>query len=453
MREDSSDMTDTAPRDATSPPLARAKGLVQRFGDPPRTILDGIDLEIRRGEVLALLGPSGCGKSTLLRLLIGLNVPSEGAVECDGAPLVGPRPRTALVFQDFALLPWLSVRDNVAVGVGAEVLGAEERARRVDTVLRLVGLVGTEDALPRELSGGMKQRVGIARALVSQPELLCMDEPFSALDVFTAESLRSEVYRMVSDRDAAEASGLRAPGSVLIITHVIEEAVYLADRIVLLAANPGRISTIVENDVPHPRAYDDERFRALCRTIHDTIVEDQLQAAEIGRPDEPTAEGGSFEPLPDVSLSEVVGLAELLADTGGTRSLAELAELGTREFQDVLEVVRAGEMLDLMRADERTLRLIEGGEAIVQASTPERWQLLARAVSGLPVAGELLPVIRRHDGVVDVEDLAERLEGRLPASEVEGTLERLLIWANATDLVDWDPQAEEVQATDPDGVR
>jgi NitT/TauT family transport system ATP-binding protein len=429
-------------------PLARLSGVVQRFGDPPRTILDGVDLEVRRGEVLALLGPSGCGKSTLLRLLIGLARPSEGTVHCDGRELDGPRPQTALVFQDFALLPWLSVRDNVAVGLGASEIDPAERDHRVDTVLELVGLLGAEDALPRELSGGMKQRVGIARALVSEPELLCMDEPFSALDVFTAESLRSEVYRMVTHRSSEQEPKLRAPESVLLITHIIEEAVYLADRIVLLAANPGRISTIVENDVPHPREYEDESFRALCKRIHDTIVSDQLQAAEIGRPDEPLTEGGALEPLPDVSLSEVSGLVELLADTGGSRSLEELALLGTGSFQHALEVVRAGEMLDLMRADERSLELLDAGRTLVESPISRRPDILGVCVAALPVAEILLPVIEESQGVVDEDSLSERLEGRLPAEELPRTLARFLVWANTTDLVDWDPGAEEVKSAD-----
>lgn len=437
----------------TSEPIAAARGVTRAFGDPPRTVLDGITLDVRRGEVLALLGPSGCGKSTLLRLLIGLLEADQGDVLCHGEPLRGPRPNTALVFQDFALLPWLSVRANIGVGLDTLGLDGEEYERRMDTVLKIVGLVGAEDSLPRELSGGMKQRVGIARALVSEPELLCMDEPFSALDVFTAESLRSEVYRMVSGGEQADqTSGLRAPESVLIITHLIEEAVFLADRIVLLAANPGRISAIIENDAPHPRAYDQERFRALCEEIHDMIVQDQLAAAEIGQSDEPGMKGGSLEPLPAVSLSEVEGLVELLADTDGTRSFEELAELATSEFQDVLEVVRAGEMLDFMKADGQSLHLLRHGDELIQAPLGERIEIFAHCVASLPIAEVLLPVIRGHKGTVDEDELTEALEGRLPEAELDGTLHRFLIWANTTDLIDWDPEADEVKAAEPDEV-
>lgn len=436
---------------STNDTIAAARGVRCSFGEPPRTILEDIDLEVRKGEVLALLGPSGCGKSTLLRILIGLLEPDGGEVTCHGEPLHGPRPGTALVFQDFALLPWLSVRENIAVGLETAGVDAGEHERRMELALELVGLAGAEDSLPRELSGGMKQRVGIARALVSQPELLCMDEPFSALDVFTAENLRSQVYRMVSDRENG-AVGLRAPDSVLIITHLIEEAVYLADRIVLLAANPGRISAIIENDAPHPREYEEPRFRALCREIHDLIVRDQLAAAEIGRPDEPTTTDGALEPLPHVSLSEIEGLCEVLADTEGSRSLEDLGELYPGELQELLEIVRAGEMLDFVHTEQRTVGLIEGGTKLVQAPLGARTELLADAVEALPIAACLLPVIRGHKGTVDEEELASLLEGRLPGSELDQTLHRFLVWANTTDLIDWDPDADEVKAAEADEV-
>lgn len=436
----------------TTEAIAAAHGVTRCFGDPPRIILDKVDLEVRRGEVLALLGPSGCGKSTLLRLLIGLLDVDGGLITCNGEPLHGPRPRTALVFQDFALLPWLSVRANIAVGLDTLGLDVKEYERRMNIVLRLVGLSGAEDSLPRELSGGMKQRVGIARALVSEPELLCMDEPFSSLDVFTAESLRSEVYRMVTNREKAPESGLKAPDSVLLITHLIEEAVYLADRIVLLAANPGRVSAIIENDVPHPREYEEDRFRALCREIHDLIVRDQLAAAEIGQPDEPETVGGELEPLPAVSLSEIEGLCELLSDTEGSRSLGELAKLTTGELQDMLEIVRAGEMLDLMHTENRMLSLLDAGKRLVQAPMRDRHAILAAGVEALPIAGLLLPVIRGHRGTIDEDELTAVLEGRLPRSEVEETLDRFLAWANMTDLIDWDPEADEVKAAQPDDV-
>ncbi len=216
-------------------------------------MLRDVSLAIREGEVVAVLGPSGCGKSTLLRILTGLIAPTSGEVLCHGQGLRGIHPGASIVFQNFALYPWLTVAENVRVGLHRKGLGASEEAGRIRRAIDLVGLEGFEEAFPKELSGGMKQRVGIARALVGGPELLCMDEPFSALDVLTAESLRSEVYGLWSRGDL----GLK---SMLLITHLIEEAVFLGDRIVILASNPGSIRRVLENPLRHPREYRDPRF-------------------------------------------------------------------------------------------------------------------------------------------------------------------------------------------------
>jgi NitT/TauT family transport system ATP-binding protein len=237
-------------------------------------VLDKVSLAVRPGEVLAMLGPSGCGKSTLLRAMVGLLKPTSGTVLAHGKPLEGIHPGVSLVFQNFALFPWLTVQENIGVALNGLGLDAAAGADRVKRCIDLVGLEGFEEAYPKELSGGMKQRVGIARALARGPELLCMDEPFSALDVFTAESLRSEVYRLWSGNGASGQSG-KLPfslKSVVIITHMIDEAVFLADRIVVLASRPGRIRTIIENDVPHPREYQSPAFLRMVQRIHDVIM-------------------------------------------------------------------------------------------------------------------------------------------------------------------------------------
>src|SRR5579862_7519300 len=215
-------------------------------------VLDKVSLAVKPGEVLALLGPSGCGKSTLLRAMVGLLQPTKGTILAHGKPLVGIHPGVSLVFQNFALFPWLTVEENIKVALNGLGLDPETVKDRVTKCIDVVGLEGFEHAYPKELSGGMKQRVGIARALARGPELLCMDEPFSALDVFTAESLRSEVYRLWSGGGSKLPFALK---SVIMITHLIEEAVFLADRIVVMGARPGHIRTIIQNDVPHPREY------------------------------------------------------------------------------------------------------------------------------------------------------------------------------------------------------
>ena len=272
-------MTEQSP--APAQVLCEARGVVQEFPRPqapPLRVLDEIDLAIREGEVVALLGPSGCGKSTLLRIMAGLVQPTKGEVRYRGARLVGMNPGVAIVFQSFALLPWLTATRNVEVVLEALQLRSDEIRRRVDDVIRMVGLVGFEDAYPRELSGGMKQRVGMARALAVHPELLFMDEPFSSVDSLTAESLRSEII------DIWALPG-RYPSSILIVSHDIKEVAWMADRIVILGARPGRIRRVLENHLPRPRDYRSPELAALVDELHDVITGSELPDAPppVGR--------------------------------------------------------------------------------------------------------------------------------------------------------------------------
>src|SRR5215472_1510750 len=216
-------------------------------GKPPVTVLDDISLEVRDGEMLALLGQSGSGKSTILRLMAGLTPPTRGVVLSHGAPLNGINDSLAVVFQSFALYPWLTVQENVQVGLVRRRLEARQERDEIDRALELIGLSGYENAYPKQLSGGMRQRVGFARALVAQPEVLCMDEPFSALDVLTAENLRTQVVDLWrSDTHA----GLK---SIFLVTHDIAEAAFMATRIVIISSHPGRVRTVIVNDLPFPR--------------------------------------------------------------------------------------------------------------------------------------------------------------------------------------------------------
>src|SRR5215475_11710635 len=286
---------------ASSSPLVEVKDVTHRFEREGHdlVVLRDVTLAIREGEVTVVLGPSGCGKSTLLRIMTGLITPTSGEVLRHGAPLQGVHGGAAIVFQSFALYPWLTVTENVAVGLNRTAIRGTAATDRIRRAIDLVGLEGFEEAYPKELSGGMKQRVGIARALVGGPELLCMDEPFSALDVLTAEALRSEVYGLWS----RGGMGLQ---SMLLITHLIEEAVYLADRIIVMGAKPGTVKREVVNALPHPREYRDAAFLELVDEIHAVI-------AEIHLPDvpRPAAAGQHFEPLPAVSINEISGLLEV----------------------------------------------------------------------------------------------------------------------------------------------
>src|ERR1700678_3789448 len=261
----------------TAAPLIELIGIDMRFGEAEgenTKILEDINLTVQANDVLALLGPSGCGKSTIMRILSGLIRPTSGAVKYKGQPMPGVNPGVAMVFQNFALFPWLSVKENILLGLENSTYTPEEREQHFHKSIEMVGLDGYGDVLPKELSGGMKQRVGIARALIMEPEILCMDEPFSALDVLTGETLRNEIGRIAMD----PAAGFKC---LVLVTHNIAEAVFLARNIVVLSAHPGRVQKIVPNPLPYPRDPSSAPFQQLVAQIHAILTNSVLH-------DEPT---------------------------------------------------------------------------------------------------------------------------------------------------------------------
>ena len=318
-------------------------------------VLRDVSLAIKAAEVTVVLGPSGCGKSTLLRILTGLITPTTGEVLCHGLPLRGVDPGAAIVFQSFALYPWLTVTENVDVGLHRTAIRGSEAADRIHRAIDLVGLEGFEEAYPKELSGGMKQRVGIARALVGGPELLCMDEPFSALDVLTAETLRSEVYGLWTRGDL----GLQ---SMLLITHLIEEAVFLGDRIVIMGTNPGAIREVIDNTLPHPREYRSPAFIALVDRIHAVITEIHLPDAPA--PKHLQALRPHLEPLPPAQVEQIVGLLEVVHDQGDSTQLFALASRLRIEFGLAIVVVKAAELLDLVETPRQEVHLTPLGQDV-----------------------------------------------------------------------------------------
>ena len=325
-------------------------------GEPGAAVLSDVSLQIRTGEIVALLGRSGCGKSTLLRLIAGLAQPSEGTVSSDGKPLVGANENAAMVFQSFALFPWLSVLDNVEIGLRAQGVALEETRKRALQAIDVIGLDGFESAFPKELSGGMRQRVGFARALVVQPKILLMDEPFSALDVLTAETLRTDLLDLWQE-------GRIPIKAILMVTHNIEEAVLMADRVVLLASNPGRVAAEIPVTMPHPRDRLNPDFRQLV---------DKIYALMTRRP-EPKPAGpaaaqslGIAMPLPLVSTNSLAGMLEEIAAPpyNGKADLPHLADSLALEIDDLFPL---GETLQLLRlADfvDADITLTPGGKAL-----------------------------------------------------------------------------------------
>jgi NitT/TauT family transport system ATP-binding protein len=419
------------------------QGVGRSFGS--RNALADLNLTVRAGEFIALLGPSGCGKSTLLRILIGLIPPSAGTVEQHGKPLEGIHPGAAVVFQNFALFPWLSVSDNVRVGLNGRPLPAGEAEERVKAVLAAVGLSGHERDYPKELSGGMKQRVGIARALVGRPELLCMDEPFSALDVLTAELLRTEVYRLFTERT----SGL---SSVLLITHLIEEAVFLGDRIVVMGANPGTVRREIVNTVPHPREYRSPAFLQMVELIHDVVTRVHLPEEGEEERVSPAAQAttgpgrrvaGPVAPLPPVRIGEILGLLEILADHGGTMNLFDIDALTDYDFGRTIAVAKGAEMLDFVDTPKNDVVLTDSGRRMVNASTAERPALLRVELLKLGVFCLVIRELAKDpDTPLTGDAVRDLLAERLPTVGASELFETLLNWGRVGQLFDFDAASD-----------
>lgn len=423
---------------SASPPIAEVRHVSKSFqadGKRELVVLRDIDLTVHAGEVVCVLGPSGCGKSTLLRILTGLITASAGEVLCHGQPLHGIHPGAAVVFQSFALYPWLTVVENVRVGAHGKRFSPEEEAARITHVIDLVGLEGFEEAYPKELSGGMKQRVGIARALVGGPELLCMDEPFSALDVLTAESLRSEMYALWARGD----TGLR---SILMITHLIEEAVYLSDRIVVLSTNPGQVREVVTNTLPHPREYHDQAFLALVDHIHEIITtihlpdEAPLPPPGPGRPPR-------IVPLPAAHLGEVIGLLEIVHDHGDRIDLFDLANTLRLEFGRVIVVSKAAELLDLIDTPQQDVVLTTLGREFVQGDINTRKKIMHRQLGGLGLFAYLLRLLESAPGRrLPAEVVIEQLVLALPTEDPETLFQTVIGWGRYGELIGYDADAQ-----------
>jgi len=415
-------------------------------------VLQDVSLEVAPNEILAILGPSGCGKSTLVRVMVGLIPPTRGEVLAHGKPLIGLHPGIALVFQNFGLFPWLTVRQNVEMALASRDVPAEEAQERVTRCIDTVGLGGHQDAFPKELSGGMKQRVGIARAMARAPELLCMDEPFSALDVFTAESLRSEIYNLWIARDGAPGR-LRPPSSlksIVMITHLIEEAVFLADRIVIMGTMPGHIRQILPNTLHHPRDYQSPEFQKMVQHIHGIIVSEHM-------PDEPAAaappagQPPTIEPIPPVELGQVIGLMEIVQDYHGRVDVFTLEKRTDAEFGHTLALVMAGEMLDFLDTPKEIVLLTELGRRFLQQDMAGRQAILREQLLKLDLFRFIVKRLERApEKQLPKEIVEEDLVMRLLIRDVEPLFDTIVSWGRSGELFGYAPTTETLYLAEPE---
>lgn len=420
--------------------LVSLKGVGKTFGRAAKKTeaLRGINLTIREGEFVALLGSSGCGKSTLLRIIAGLIPPTTGDMLYRDRPLQGVNPHTTIVFQTFALYPWLTVQENVETALQPLGVPPEARAERAQRLLDRVGLSGFEGAYPRELSGGMRQKVGFARAMAVEPELLCLDEPFSALDVLSAESLRGELMELWQ-------SGNIPTKAILMVSHNIEEAVSMADRLVVMDKGPGHIVTEFEVKLPHPRRKKDPSFMRLVDQVYSVITGKTLdEKTEMGA--EPGGKtGGKLRALPLVPISQITGLVERVSSDGGRVDVYQLAREVTLPTDELLPIVEAVELLGFGTLDSGDLTMTKLGQEFADADILRRKEIFADRARRIPIMGWIERILLADkDNRVERDVFMTALEPDFSAMDAYDQLETAIDWGRYGEMFSFDDDTDEV---------
>jgi len=397
----------------------------------PLVALDNINLSLRSGEILGLLGRSGSGKSTLLRIAAGLMEPTSGEVLYGGKPLHRPEEGIAVVFQTFALLPWLTVLENVELGLDALGLPREEAQSRAMSAIDLIGLDGFQSAYPRELSGGMRQRVGFARAMVVRPTVLLMDEPFSALDVLTAETLRTDFLDLWIEHKIPTKS-------VLLVTHNIEEAVLMCDRILVLSSNPGRISAEIEIPLAHPRNRLDEEFRDLVDEFYSILTSRVAESIKAQR----QMHGGLVQALPPVGPHLISVVVEALSNppNGGQADLADIARLPALETRDLFAIADALQILEFADLKDGAIKLTAAGRIFAESDTEGRKRLFKEhLLRFVPFVAHIRHVLDEREGhSAPRVRFKSELEDHLSASDAEKTLQTVIGWGRYAEIFSYD---------------
>jgi NitT/TauT family transport system ATP-binding protein len=427
------------PSIAVAPPIIEARQIAKRYTQPDGheiQIVAPLDFSLEAGTIVALLGPSGSGKSTTLRMLSGLVAPSSGEVLWHGIPIGQSPPSVAIVFQSFALFPWLTVLENVEAPLVARGVEHEERHQRALQALTTVGLANFESAFPKELSGGMKQRVGFARALAVEPEILFMDEPFSALDVLTAENLRGDLM----DLWLAKKIPTRC---IFMVTHNIEEAVLLADRVVVLGGSPAKIRADFRLPLERPRDRKAASFFLYVDYIYKVMTQPEL---ELAPPTEPRKKP-RFEPLPHTRPGGIAGLLELLVDRKGQEDMYHLAEDLLLEVDDLLPLIEAATLLGFATAREGDVDITPEGKAYASADIHTRRALFREAA--LQRVGLLQHIHSalacKSDHSMPLEFFRDLLDEYFSEEEVKHQIETALDWGRYADIFTYDPETDRLR--------
>ncbi len=416
-----------------TPTLLEVRSVNQMYGTGERrfTAVQNISLSMKEGDFVALVGPSGCGKSTLLRIITGLIKPSSGVVLYRDNVLSGVNPNATIVFQTFALFPWLTVQKNVEIALKVRGVPMEERARRAVALLDKVGLDGFENAYPRELSGGMRQKVGFARAMAVEPELLCLDEPFSALDVLSAEALRGELLELWT-------SGAIPTKAILMVTHNIEEAISLADRIVVMGKEPGHIIADLPVELQHPRHRKSPEFIAKVDLIYAILAgQTEPEQLELGTaPGEP----GHTRSLPDVQVSDLTGMLEVLAEKPADRAdIYKLVEELKVDSNHLFLLTEAAELLGFATVAQGDINLTSLGQTFVDASILARKEIFATRIRRLPMFRWLLNMFEKADiHAMEWDVVQSALEFEFPPEEAEKQVEIAVNWGRYAEVMSYD---------------
>ncbi len=420
-----------------TPILTELKQVKQVYGSGDRKFVavQDINLAIREGEFVALLGPSGCGKSTLLRILSGLQSPSEGKTLYRGEVLHGVNPRATIVFQTFALFPWLTVFENVDLAL--KVRGIPEKERRaisLDLIDR-VGLDGFESAYPRELSGGMRQKVGFARAMAVEPELLCLDEPFSALDPLSAESLRGELMELWTE-------GSIPTKAILMVSHNIDEAVFMADRVVVMDKEPGRIVATLDIPLPHPRDRKSPHFQLAVDQVYSILAgQTQPEAIELGvAPGEP----GITRALPHINIGDLAGLLEYLDQLPNNQTdVYRLADVLNLDSENLLSLTEAAELLGFAHIEKGDIKLTDLGGTYAEARILTRKEIFATRIRRLPLFRWILSMLKASEKqCLNWKVIKTALELEFPPHEIERQLEIIIEWGRFGEVLAYDDDEE-----------
>ena len=422
--------------------IIRAQKIEKYYAQPSENRIQVIaptDLAIVPGEIVALLGPSGSGKSTLLRMLAGLSKPSGGEVLWHGRPIRSQTINVSIVFQSFALFPWLTVLENVEAPLKARGMGAAERRERALAILDTVGLDGFQSAYPKELSGGMRQRVGFARALVVEPEVLFMDEPFSALDVLTAENLRSELLELWAKKTIPTQA-------VFIVTHNIEEAVLLADRIIVLGRNPGKVRTDFKVTLAHPRDRKSAPFTQLVDYIYKVLTRPDVT------PEAPRIHAGRtvrdqrqmrYEMLPQARPGGIAGLLEMVIDMGDAHGRADMYKLADElafEIDDLLPIVDAAQLLHFLKVEEGDVVITPEGRAFAESEILAQKDLFRKAaIDHVLLLRQITRALdNKSDHTVPEEFFLDMLDEQFSDEETRNQLATAVNWGRYAELFDFD---------------